>query len=287
MVPFDLTGKTAVVCGLWNGVGEQTVLALARQGAEVLVIESAPDLAVPTVDTIVTGGGKASFLCNDATSVNGIAAAFEKVADGHRHIDILVTMANRAHRGSLLETSACDLDTMIEANIRSVFHAMKEAVALMIESGGSIVNIASIFASVALKQRFAYMTTKGAVVSMTKSVAADYAEYNIRCNCVSASRVDTAFTRQWVCATYPGREEEALRELAEFHPLGRMGKPEEVSALILYLCSNEAAFVTGQDYVIDGGVTAVVPEAITASCDQSDRSPGFTEFQEDRSTGDG
>ena len=286
MVPFDLTGKTAVVCGLWNGVGEQTALALARHGAEVLVIDSAPDLAVPTVDAIVTAGGKASVFCDDATSVNGVATAFEKIADGHRHIDILVTMANRAHRGSLLETSADDLDTMIEANIRSVFHAMKKAVALMIESGGSIVNIASIFALVALKQRFAYMMTKGAVVSMTKSVAADYAEYNIRCNCVSASRIDTAFTRQWVRATYPDREEEALRELAEFHPLGRMGKPEEVSALILYLCSNEAAFVTGQDYVIDGGVTAVVPETIKASCDQSDRPPDFTQIKGDRTTGD-
>jgi NAD(P)-dependent dehydrogenase (short-subunit alcohol dehydrogenase family) len=261
MDDFNLSGKTAVVCGLWEGIGEQTSLILARHGAEVLVVEADEKLAGPTVEAIERDGGRARLLCHDPACADGIAAAFGHIAEDHPRLDILVNTSNRGHYGALLEITEADLDAMIQANVKSVFHATRAALPLMLEGGGAIVNVASVFAMVAMKHRFAYLLTKGALVSMMRSVAADYAEKNVRCNCVCPGRIDTAFGREWVNENFPGREEETLREMAEFHPLGRMGRPEEVAALILYLCSDEAAFVTGQAYPIDGGATAVTKDA--------------------------
>jgi len=254
---FDLNGKTAVICGLWEGIGEQVALSLAGQGAELFIIESDERLAGGVVASIERGGGRARLMPHDFLSGRGISAAFGEIGAERDRVDILVTTANRGHKGVLLETSEEDLDAMYQTNVKSVFHAMKAALPLMLEAGGAIVNVGSVFALVALKERFAYMMTKGALVSMTRSVAADYAEHNVRCNCVCPARVDTAFVRDWVNTTFPGRESEALKDLAAYQPLGRMGKPEEVASLILYLCSNEGAFVTGQAYSIDGGVTAL------------------------------
>ena len=261
MRDFNLSGKTAVVCGLWEGIGEQTSLILARHGAEVIVVEADAKLAGTTVEAIERDGGRARLLCQDPACADGIAAAFGQVAKDHHRLDILVNTANRGHQGTLLDITEADLDTMIQANVKSVFHATRAALPLMLEGGGAIVSVASVFAMVAMKQRFAYLLTKGALVSMTRSIAADYAEMNVRCNCVCPGRIDTAFGRDWVHANFPGRERETRRELAAFHPLGRMGRPEEVAALILYLCSDEGAFVTGQAYPIDGGVTAVTKDA--------------------------
>ena len=261
MRSFDLSGKTAVVCGLWEGIGEQTSLILARHGAEVLVVEADATLAGAAIEAIERDGGRARLLGHDPAGADGIAAAFDEIAKDHHRLDILVTTANRGHRGTLLETTEADLDAMIQANVKSVYHATRAALPLMLERGGAIVNVASIFALVALKQRFAYMMTKGALVSMTQSVAADYAEQGVRCNCVCPGRIDTAFARAWIDTNFPARQEQTLRDLATFHPVGRMGRPQEVAALILYLCSDEGAFVTGQAYPIDGGVTAVAQDA--------------------------
>ncbi len=252
---FDLTGKTAVLCGLWEGIGEQTALCLARQGAELFIVEADQTLPGRVTAAIEHQGRRAHLINHDALSGTGIAAAFGQIADQCEHVDIVVNTANRGHRGTLLETEEADLDAMVQANVKSVYHAMKAALPLMLDAGGAIVNVASVFAVVALQERFAYMMTKGAVVSMTRSVAADYAAHNVRCNCVCPGRVDTEFGRDWVRATFPGREQQALDELAAFQPLGRMGKPQEVAGLIAYLCSDEGAFVTGQAYAIDGGVT--------------------------------
>lgn len=254
---FDLSGKTAILCGLWEGIGEQVAQCLSRQGVELFIIESDERLARSVVSSIEDGGGRASLLPHDAASSSGISAAFAKVGADRNRLDILVTTANRGHWGDLLETREDDLDAMYHANIKSVFYAMKAALPFMLEAGGAIVNVGSVFAHVALKERFAYMMTKGALVSMTRSVAADYADRNVRCNCVCPARVDTAFVRDWIRTTFPGREQETLQELSAYQPLGRMGRPEEVASLILYLCSDEGAFVTGQAYSIDGGVTAL------------------------------
>ena len=251
----DLTGKTAVLCGLWEGIGEQTARCLAQQGAELFIVEADQTLAAPVAVSIERDGGRAHLLDHDAVGNAGITAAFAEISAQRDHLDILVNTANRGHRGTLLETVEDDLDAMYEANVKSVYHAMKAALPLMLDAGGAIVNVASVFALVALQERFAYMMTKGALVSMTRSVAADYAKNNVRCNCVCPARIDTQFGRDWVDATFPGRQKQALDELSAFQPLGRMGRPQEIAGLIAYLCSDEGAFVTGQAYAIDGGVT--------------------------------
>jgi NAD(P)-dependent dehydrogenase (short-subunit alcohol dehydrogenase family) len=122
------------------------------------------------------------------------------------------------------------------------------------QGGGVIVNMASIASLIGIPDRFAYSMTKGAVLTMTKSIAVDYVKRGIRCNCICPARVHTPFVDGYLAANYPGREEEMYRVLSEYQPIGRMGTPEEVAALALYLCSNEASFVTGQAYPIDGGV---------------------------------
>ncbi|MAE64395.1 MAG: short-chain dehydrogenase [Phycisphaeraceae bacterium] len=260
MTGFDLSERTAVVCGLSGGVGEETALALGRAGAEVLVIDGASEPAGSTVEAVRDASGRAAHLKHDAERAEGIEAAFSEIARDHQHIDILVTTANRAHRGTLLETTDEDLETMMDVNVRSVVHAMRLALPLMLERGGAIVHIASIFANLALKERFAYTLTKGALVAMTRSVAADYADRDVRCNCVCPARTDTQVARDWVRKRYAGKEQEALAALAAFHPLGRLGTPQEVAGLILYLCSDAGAFVTGQAFPVDGGVTATVAD---------------------------
>jgi len=143
--------------------------------------------------------------------------------------------------------------------VRGVFYCLKHGVRLMLADGkgGAIVNLASIASLIGLADRFAYSMTKGAVLTMTRSVAVDYVKRKIRCNCVCPARVHTPFVDGYLAKNYPGREAEMFAKLSEWQPVGRMGRPEEIAALILYLCSDEASFVTGAAYPIDGGRSAL------------------------------
>jgi NAD(P)-dependent dehydrogenase (short-subunit alcohol dehydrogenase family) len=125
---------------------------------------------------------------------------------------------------------------------------------MLCQGGGVILNMASIASLIGLLDRFAYSMTKGAVLTMTRSIAIDYMKKNIRCNCICPARVHTPFVDRYITQNYPGREQEMFRQLSEYQPIGRMGNPQEVAQLALYLCSDEASFVTGQAYPIDGGV---------------------------------
>jgi NAD(P)-dependent dehydrogenase (short-subunit alcohol dehydrogenase family) len=155
--------------------------------------------------------------------------------------------------GNLETTSEADFDRIYNVNIKGVYNCMQAVVTHMKDKGGVILNISSVASSVGIADRFAYSMSKGAVRSMTLSVAKDYIKQNIRCNCISPARVHTAFVDGFIQKNYPGKEKEMFEKLSASQPIGRMGKPEEVAALALYLCSDEAAFVTGSDYPIDGG----------------------------------
>jgi 2-keto-3-deoxy-L-fuconate dehydrogenase len=145
------------------------------------------------------------------------------------------------------------LDRIYNVNVKGVFHSLKEGVELMRANGGSIVNLSSIAAHAGISDRFAYSMSKGAVHAMTLSVAKDYLKMGIRCNSISPGRVHTPFVDGFLAKNYPGNEKEMFEALSKTQPIGRMGKPQEIGSLVLYLCSNEASFITGTDFTIDGG----------------------------------
>jgi len=165
-----------------------------------------------------------------------------------------VNNAGIAHVGKLETTPEADFDRIIAVNVKGVYNCMQACIGHMKDSGGGVIlNMASIAGTIGLADRFAYSTSKGAVVAMTYSVAKDYLPHNIRCNCISPARVRTPFVEGFVRKNYPGREQEMFSKLAAAQPIGRMGEPEEVALLALFLCSDEASFLTGVDYPLDGG----------------------------------
>ncbi|MBP7620382.1 MAG: SDR family oxidoreductase, partial [Gemmatimonadales bacterium] len=156
--------------------------------------------------------------------------------------------------GNLANTPEQDFDRLFRVNVKGSYLCMQAVIDGMQAAGeGAIVNIASVAATVGIADRFAYSMTKGAVVSMTLSVAKDYAKHGVRCNAISPARVHTPFVDGFLAKTYPGREAEMFAKLAATQPIGRMGRPEEVADLALFLCSDEASFITGSDYPLDGG----------------------------------
>ena len=167
---------------------------------------------------------------------------------------MLVNSAGISHIGNVLNTTEADLDRLYKVNIKGVYNCLQAAVSIMKENkAGVILNLASVAGIIGLPDRFGYSMTKGAVYSMTLSVARDYIHEGIRCNCISPARVHTPFVDGFIKKNYPGKEKEMFEKLSRTQPIGRMAQPEEIAGMILYLCSDEASFVTGCDYPIDGG----------------------------------
>jgi NAD(P)-dependent dehydrogenase (short-subunit alcohol dehydrogenase family) len=203
-------------------------------------------------EIVKCGGKAASHLC-DVANQRSVRDLFRRFAR-ENPIQILVNSAGISHIGKLESTSEAEFDRIFRVNVKGIYNCMYAAIeAMKANGGGVILNMASIAATAGLADRFAYSMSKGAVVSMTLSVARDYLAHKIRCNCISPARVHTAFVDGYLKQNYPGREQEMFRTLSQSQPIGRMGKPEEVAALALFLCSDEAAFITGTDYPIDGG----------------------------------
>jgi 2-keto-3-deoxy-L-fuconate dehydrogenase len=255
---FRLDGKNAIVTGAGSGIGLAIASTFAQNGALVYALDRDLKAAGAAVEKIRVAGGKASALECDVAVAASVHAAFARIdssADASR-IDILVNNAGIAHIGTVETTSEEDLDRIYAVNVKGIFLCSQAAVRRMLTTGGVILNMASIASLIGLTDRFAYSMSKGAVLTMTRSIAVDYVKRGIRCNCICPARVHTPFVDGYLRTTYPGREAEMFRQLSEYQPLGRMGTPEEVAALALYLCSDEASFITGQAYPIDGGVLA-------------------------------
>ncbi len=251
---FSLENKVAVITGGGSGIGRAVSELFAAQGAIVCIIELNTAAAEEVITKINSSGGKSqAFPCN-VTNQAEVTKVFDSIADKYKRIDILVNCAGIAHIGKLDTTSEADFEKIFNVNVKGVYNAMFGAVGFMkIQKQGVILNLASVASSVGIPDRFAYSMSKGAVVTMTLSVAKDYIKEGIRCNCISPARVHTPFVDGFLKANYPGQESEMFEKLSKTQPIGRMAEPIEIAQLALYLCSDEASFITGTDYPIDGG----------------------------------
>jgi 2-keto-3-deoxy-L-fuconate dehydrogenase len=206
-----------------------------------------------TRERIVQTGGDATVHPCDVTDQNQVQATFNAIF-GHERIHILVNNAGVSHIGTVESTTEEDFDRVMRVNVKGFYNCLHASVGYMKNNGGGVIlNMASTAGSSGLADRFAYSTSKGAVIAMTYSVARDYLAHGIRCNCISPARVHTPFVDGYLAKNYPGREREMFEKLSQAQPIGRMGEPQEVAKLALFLCSDEASFITGVDYPIDGG----------------------------------
>ena len=250
---FTLEGKTSVVTGGGSGIGRAIALRFASAGSRVFILDLNFPEAGQTAQEIREAGADAVAFSCDVTDQRAVHATFDKIFQKHR-IHVLVNNAGVSHIGNVESTSESDFDRILRVNVKGYYNCIHACAGHMKSSGGGVIlNIASIAGTTGLGDRFAYGTSKGAVIAMTLSVAKDYVAHNIRCNCISPARVHTPFVDNYLAKNYPGREAEMYDKLAKTQPMGRMGEPHEVAALAHFLCSDEAAFITGSDYPLDGG----------------------------------
>ncbi len=243
----------AIVTGGGSGIGQAISLRFAANGAAVRIADISPQQAEATAEQITDAGGQASVHACDVTDQRQVRETFQQMFAKER-IHILVNNAGISHIGTVETTSEDDFDRLFRVNVKGMYNGIHGCVGHMKANGGGVIlNMASIAGSAALADRFAYSMTKGAVIAMTYSVAKDYIQHNIRCNCISPARVHTPFVDDYLRKNYPGHEKEMYEKLAKSQPLGRMGEPAEVASLALFLCSEEASFITGVDYPLDGG----------------------------------
>lgn len=256
---FRLDKKIAFVTGAGSGIGEHIARLFAQQGAHVILSDVRADAAERVASEIQAAGRSTRTQQLDVSEELQVKAALEQVATTEGRLDILVNNTGVSHVGTILETSLEDWERLISVNARGVFLCSKYAVTQMLAqnpAGGILVNIASVAGMIAIDQRFPYSATKGAVISMTHSIAIDFVTQGIRCNAICPGTVHTPFVEGYLARNFAGREDEVCQQLHARQPIGRMGRPDEIAYAALYLASDEAAFVTGSTLVIDGGWTA-------------------------------
>jgi NAD(P)-dependent dehydrogenase (short-subunit alcohol dehydrogenase family) len=245
--------KHAIITGGGSGIGRAIAQRIAADGDHMVILDLQQEAGDETVELIRQAGGSAECLRCDVSDTDAVREVFEKLP----RADTLVNSAGIASIGNVGDTTPEEMDRIYAVNVKGLYHCIHFAVPKMIaEGGGAILNIASIAAKVGIQERFAYSMSKGAVMTMTLSVARDYIDKGIRSNCVCPARIHTPFVDGYLEKNYPEDERDGMFEkLSEYQPIGRMGKPSEVAELAAFLCSDKAAFITGSAYDIDGGVT--------------------------------
>lgn len=243
--------KNVLVTGGASGIGLAITRRFANEGANVFILDYNKESGENVAKGLQSEGFSVSFFQAD---VSNQAQVKEVVAQISGNIDVLVNNAGVSHVGNLEQTIESELDRLYSVNIKGVYNCSQAVIGRMKEQGGGvIINMASVAATVGISDRFAYSMTKGAVLTMTLSMARDYVEHKIRVNAISPARVHTPFVDGYLAKTYPGREQEMFDKLAATQPIGRMGVPEEVANMAFFLASDQAEFLTGADYLVDGG----------------------------------
>ena len=246
-----LEGKIAIITGGGSGIGEAISRRFASEGADVIILDIDEEPAKKIADSI---NGQC-FQC-DISDSESVETTFKKIEKEGHYPDILVNNAGIAHIGNATNTDPDDFDRIMRVNVRGPYLCIRSIIPSMIKKGGgSILNLASVASNLGIPDRFAYSTSKGAVYTMTLSVARDFIEEGIRCNCLCPARVHTPFVDNYIEKNYPGKEKEMFAKLEATQPIGRMAKPSEIASLATYICSDEASFVTGSAFDIDGGFT--------------------------------
>ena len=254
MIKFSLQNKVALITGGGSGIGEAIALTFAGQGAAVCILDFNIENAIKTVKNIEKAGGSAKAYQCDVSNWEQVNDVIGIVQNDHQQIDILVNNAGIAHVGNIEAVAPDDLDRLYQVNVKGIYHCIKSCIPIFKKQKASVIlNLASIASSVAVADRFAYSMTKGAVMTMTYSIAKDYINDGIRCNCISPGRVHTPFVDGFIKKNYPNQKKEMFEKLSQTQPIGRMGTPQEIADLALFLCADESGFITGTDYPIDGG----------------------------------
>lgn len=253
MSVFSLKNKTAIVTGGGSGIGKAIAKVFAQHGAFVYILEFNQENANQTLNEITSNGGEGDWRKCDVSNHKEVQSILDDITS-EKPVDILINNAGIAHVGNIEQTTEEDLDRIYNVNVKGVYNCIYGILPhFKSNKGGVIINMASIASAVGISDRFAYSMSKGAVLTMTYSIAKDYLSDDIRCNCISPARVHTPFVDGFISKNYPGKEKEMFENLSKTQPIGRMGTPEEVANLALYLSSDAASFITGTNFPIDGG----------------------------------
>ncbi|CAD5110093.1 SDR family oxidoreductase [Zestomonas carbonaria] len=251
---MTFSGQVALVTGAAAGIGRATALAFAAEGLKVAVADLDAQGGEGTAELIRAAGGEAVFIRCDVTKDAEVKALLDRVINTYGRLDYAFNNAGiEIEKGSLAEGSEAEFDAIMGVNVKGVWLCMKHQIPLMLnQGGGAIVNTASVAGLGAAPRMSIYAASKHAVLGLTKSAAIEYAKKGIRVNAICPAVIDTDMFRR-ACETDPKKAD----YVAALHPIGRIGKVEEISAAVLYLCSDGASFTTGQGLVVDGGMTAI------------------------------
>jgi 2-keto-3-deoxy-L-fuconate dehydrogenase len=251
---LSLSGKTAIITGGASGIGLAIAKLFHAQGATVHILELNEEQAKTEASQMGARAYAHGVNVTDQAQVKNIVESIAQMGP----IDILVNNAGIGHVGTAETTLEADFDRVMNVNVKGIYNCIHATIPYMLkQENGVVLNMCSVVASVGIPDRFAYSTSKGAILAMTMSVAKDYVKKGIRCNCISPGRVHTPFVDGYLQKNYPGKEKEMYDKLAATQPIGRMATPEEVANLALFLCSEEGSFITGSDYPIDGGFISI------------------------------
>ncbi len=227
-----LRNKTALVTGGGSGIGQSVCLRLAQEGAHIIVLDLTLEAAQQTVDKILANGDSVSTYACDVSNHSQVNEVLAEIQHTHC-IDLLINNAGIAHIGNIEQTSEADLDRLYKVNVKGVYNTTLACIKAMKErKNGVIINLASVASSVGIADRFAYSMSKGAVLTMTYSIARDYVKDGIRCNCIAPGRVHTPFVDNFLDKNYPDNRAEMFEKLSESQPIGRMGHANDIAALI-------------------------------------------------------